>query len=169
VAAVVAVAGVALAKVLTTGGSSKKTASPATTSTAAAPTATTSATTATTAAPSAQPAPKLSPVNAVFDPTQRATFYTVSVTVSGQGTPAYTWRLSPPKDNPGCNKFAQVPGMPNEAVWHHADTDGCTHLGIQHDGTVYVTVTTTDWQCTQSFFGTLTKTGTSAQRCTRRA
>jgi hypothetical protein len=54
------------------------------------------------------------------------------------------------------------------AAWHHAGTDGCTHNGVQHLGTVHVTVTTSAWRCTASFFGTLTQTGASNQRCRRR-
>jgi len=61
-----------------------------------------------------------------------------------------------------------VAGHPNEATWHHADTDGCTHLGIQHDGWVYATVTIDSWVCTQRFFGTLTRTGASNEQCHRR-
>ena len=106
-------------------------------------------------------------MKAVFSEAQRATFYTISVVAPGQKA-TYAWRLSPPKDNPTCTKFHQVAGKPNESVWHHASTDGCTHNGIQHLGTVYVTVTTKAWRCTASFFGTLTQTGASNQRCTRR-
>jgi len=173
VAAVIVIAAGALAIVLATGGSKKKAAVAAPTT----PAATTTVAPTTTVArpkpkprpkPVVKPEPKLSPVKAVFEESQRATFYTESVTVAGQGTPTYTWRLSPPKDNPACNDFAPVLGSPNEAVWHHADTDGCRHNGIQHDGTVYVTVTTNDWVCTQSFFGTLTRTGSSAQTCKQR-
>jgi hypothetical protein len=130
----------------------------------------TAAPTTTAAAPKPPPvpkAPKLSPVKAVFSEAQRATFYTISVVAPGQKA-TYAWRLSPPKDNPTCTKFHQVAGKPNESVWHHASTDGCTHNGIQHLGTVYVTVTTKAWRCTASFFGTLTQTGASNQRCTRR-
>ena len=76
-------------------------------------------------------------------------------------------QLSTPKGNPTCNKFHPVAGKPNEAVWHHASTDGCTHNGIQHLGTVHVTVTTSAWTCTASFFGTLSQTGPSNQVCRR--
>jgi hypothetical protein len=107
----------------------------------------------------------MSGVKAVFSEAERATTYAVSVSATGQGTPTITWRLVPPKDNLGCNTFAPVPGDPSKAVWHHADTDGCTHNGVQHDGTVYATVTTDAWQCTQSFFGTLTRQGSSAESC----
>ncbi len=118
---------------------------------------------ATIAVPAA--APQVSPVRATFVEAQRATFYAVAVVA--QGTVSYAWHLTPPKGNAGCNRFAPVPGSPNKAVWHHADTDGCAHTGFQHNGTVSVTVTTKDWKCTATFFGTLTKSGPPAQRCTR--
>ena len=119
------------------------------------------------ATPVAKPsAPKVSPVQAVFVETQRATFYAVAVAAPGQGPVSYAWRLTPPKDNPGCNNFAPVPDSPSKSVWHHADTDGCAHTGFQHNGTVTVVVTTTAWRCVATFFGTLTKSGPPAQRCT---
>lgn len=133
---------------------------------AAVVTATLAATTPTTTA--APQAPRLAPVRAVFSEAQRATHYTIAVDVPGNGAATYTWRLSPPQGNPTCDRFSAVAGKPNEAVWHHADTDGCSHEGSQHPGTVSVTVTTSAWRCTASFFGTLTKTGPSNQRCTRR-
>ena len=159
-AAAVAIVAVVLAIVLSGGG--KHTTTPVVTTT---PTVTTPTTTA--ASPVLQ-APRLAPVKAVFSEAQRATFYTIAVSVPGNGATTYTWRLSPPNGNPTCNKFHPVIGKPNEAVWHHADTDGCAHNGIQHLGTVHVTVTTSAWRCTASFFGTLTHTGPSNQRCTRR-
>jgi hypothetical protein len=117
-------------------------------------------------APTAVPAaPRLSPVQATFVEAQRATFYAISV--AAPDAVSYAWRLTPPKDNPGCNKFGTVAGSPNKAVWHHADTDGCTHVGFQHDGTVTVTVTTNDWKCVATFFGTLSKSGPPAQKCVR--
>ena len=160
-AAVIVVA--VLAAVLASGG--KKKAAPVVTTTAT-PTVTTVAPTTTAAPPSVPKAPKLSPVKAVFSEAQRATFYTISAVAPGQAM-TVTWRLTTPPGNPTCNKFHPVAGKPDEAVWHHADTDGCTHNGIQHDGTVHVTVTTSAWRCTASFFGTLTRTGPSNQRCTR--
>ncbi|HEY5058128.1 MAG TPA: hypothetical protein VII51_03835 [Gaiellaceae bacterium] len=135
------------------------------------PPATTATSTTTAAAPAPPPPvpkqPNLTPVKAVFSEAQRATFYRISAAAPGQVV-TYMWRLAPPKDNPTCNKFHQVAGTPSEAVWHHASTDGCTHNGIQHLGTVYATATTSAWRCTASFFGTLTQTGASNQRCFRR-
>jgi hypothetical protein len=128
----------------------------------------TTPTTGAAAAPTVGPKPNLLPVKAVFDPNQRATFYTIGIEQGGEAVISYRWSLTPPPDNPTCNTFAPVPGKPNEAVWHHADTDGCTHNGVQHDGTVHVAVLTAHWSCRESFFGTLTKTGTPNAQCTRR-
>jgi hypothetical protein len=160
VAAVIigAIVGIALAG----GGSNKpKPVVIETTTTAAAPPTTADA------APTVGPKPSLLPVKAIFDPNQRATFYTVGIVQGGEPVVSYKWSLTTPPGNPTCNKFAAIPGKPNEAVWHHASTDGCTHNGIQHDGTVHVTVRSAHWSCAESFFGTLTRTGSPNARCTR--
>jgi hypothetical protein len=115
------------------------------------------------------PKPSMLPVSAVFDPNRRATFYTVGVEQGGEPVVTYTWSLTTPPGNPTCDKFASVPGKPFEAIWHHANTDGCTHNGIQHDGTVHVTALTAHWACKESFFGTLTREGSPNETCTRRA
>ncbi len=154
-----AIVGIALAG----GGSSKPKPVVIETTTAAAPPTTTAA-----AVPKVGPKPSLLPVKAVFDPNQRATFYTVGIEQGGEPVVSYRWTLTTPPGNPTCNKFAPIPGKPNEAVWHHAATDGCTHNGIQHDGTVHVAVLTAHWSCTESFFGTLTRTGTPNAQCLRR-
>jgi len=167
------VAGTALAIALTVGGSGKGKKSPPTTSAAAAVSSTTTVSATTTTAVAVTPTtavpprPVVSPVSAVFDPVGRQTTYTVSATAAGQGPPVYSWRLTPPPGNPGCNKFAPLPGHPNQASWHHADTDGCTHIGVQHDGWVYATVTTDAWVCTERFFGTLTRVGSRNEQCRR--
>ena len=159
VAAVVLV-GAIVAIVLAVGGSSK--AKPVVTETASTPAATTTA----PATPGAKP--HLLPVKAVFEESQRATFYTIGIEQGGEQVTAYVWTLTTPPGNPTCNMFAAVPGKPFEAVWHHASTDGCTHNGPQHDGTVHVHVLTADWSCTESFFGTLTRTGAPNAQCRRR-
>ncbi|HEY2072127.1 MAG TPA: hypothetical protein VGG88_00990, partial [Gaiellaceae bacterium] len=161
VAAVVigVIVGVALA-----GGSSKPKPKPVvieTVTTPAAPTTTAAA------APAVGPKPSVLPVSAVFDSAQRATFYTVGLQQGGEPVVSYRWSLTTPPGNPTCNKFAPIPGKPYEAVWHHADTDGCIHNGIQHAGTVHVTVLTAHWSCSESFFGTLTRTGAPNVKCTR--
>ncbi len=157
--AVVAAAGIAIA-VATSGGSEEPAAvstspppPPATTTQASVPT------------PAPPPAPEVSAVEAVFDEGQRATFYSVAVSARRQGEPTYAWHLTPPADDPGCNRFAPVPGSPGRAVWHHADTDGCSHAGSEHAGTVTVTITTSAWKCTATFEGTETRTGPPPQRC----
>ncbi len=162
VAAVAAVVIGAIVGIALSGGSSKP--KPIVIETnAAAPAAPTTA-----AAPTVGARPSLLPVSAVFDPNRRATFYTVSVEQGGEPVSAYRWSLTPPPGNPTCNKFGPIPGRPSEAVWHHADTDGCTHNGIQHDGTVHVTVLSAHWSCSESFFGTLTKTGAKNEHCIHR-
>ncbi|MBV8599067.1 MAG: hypothetical protein JO017_09620 [Actinobacteria bacterium] len=107
-------------------------------------------------------------MKAIFSEAQRATFYTVAVEQGGEAVTSYVWSLTTPPGNPTCNHFAAVPGKPFEAVWHHASTDGCTHYGIQHDGIVHVRALTAHWSCTESFFGTLTRTGTPNAQCRRR-
>jgi hypothetical protein len=149
-------AGIALA----VGGGDKKKAAPVIV------TSTTSPLTVSVTAPVAQvQAPEVSPVQAEFIEAQKTTFYAVSVAAPGQVV-SYAWRLSPPKNDPSCNKFAPVPGSPNKAAWHHGGTDGCSHFGIQHEGTVTVVVTTAAFRCVATFFGTLTKSGPPARRCT---
>ena len=159
VAAVVVVGAVLGA--LLTGGSSKPKAVVVETTPAA-------ATTTLAAGPAIGPKPSMLPVAARFVEADRATIYTVSLEQGGEPVTAYRWSLTTPPGNPTCNRFAAVPGKPSEAVWHHADTDGCTHNGIQHDGTVHVTAVSAHWSCTESFFGTLTRSGAKNERCVRR-
>jgi hypothetical protein len=149
------------------GGGKKKAVAPVSTSTTT-QTTTTSAPTTTTPAVTVPAAPKVSPVQATFNPSLRATFYTVNVSEAGGGAPSYAWKLTPPKGDPTCNKFTIV--KPNESVWHHADTDGCNHALMGpagHLGTVSVLVENTFWKCTATFFGTNTTSGPPAQRCTK--
>jgi len=164
VAAALVAIGVLVGVLLASGSSKPKAVITETTPVAA----TTTAPAPTTTVNAAGPKPDLLPVRAVFDSNQRATFYTVSVQQGGEPVASYRWRLTTPPGNPTCNKFAPVPGKPYEAVWHHADTDGCTHNGIQHDGTVHVTALSAHWSCTESFFGTLTRTGAKNVSCARR-
>ena len=80
------------------------------------------------------------------------------------------WKLTPPQADPTCDDFSVVAGKPNEAVWRHADTDGCNHTTMGpagHPGTVTVTVKTSAWECTATFFGTNTDQGPPARRCRR--
>jgi hypothetical protein len=157
--------GVAIA-IAVGGGNKKRTNAQAPLTTPAAPT-TTATSTAAVAAPSA---PTVTQVSATFDQAQRATFYTVSAEASGQRTPTFEWKLTPPQADPTCDDFSVVAGKPNEAVWRHADTDGCNHATMGpagHPGTVTVTVKTSAWECTATFFGTNTDQGPPARRCRR--
>jgi hypothetical protein len=160
IAAIVLLIGAVVGIAFAVGGGKKKAAAPI--STIPSTKATSTTTTATV-----PPAPAVSPVQATFDPNLRATFYTVNVREQGGGTPAYSWKLTPPTADPTCNAFSTV--KPNEAVWHHSDTDGCNHTLMGpagHLGTVTVTVKNAVWTCTASFFGTNTTSGPPAQRCT---
>jgi hypothetical protein len=109
-------------------------------------------------------APTVSPIHSEFVEAQKTTFYTIDVKAKGQGTPTYSWKLSPPPENPTCHDFEVV--SPAKAAWHHGGSD-CLHNGFQHNGTITVTVPTSTWRCVASFFGTITKDGAPAQRCTR--
>ena len=165
IAAIVVLIGAVVGIAFAVGGGKKKTVSPISTIASTAATTTTTATTTTATVP---PAPTVSPVEATFDPNLRATFYTINVSERGGGTPTYSWKLTPPKADPTCNAFSTV--KPNEAVWHHSDTDGCNHALMGpagHLGTVTVAVKNAFWTCTATFFGTNTTSGPPAQRCTR--
>jgi hypothetical protein len=111
--------------------------------------------------------PVLSKMHAHFVESEKATHYTVEVTGT-TATPAYNWALQPPMDDPTCNKF-EVTSAGNEAIWHHADTDGCHHNGIQHDGTIVVVVLVAGWKCTATYFGTLDGDGPQPEPCTSTA
>jgi hypothetical protein len=114
-------------------------------------------------------APTLSAVSAAFDPEAKATYYTVTFKPPGSATtvakPTYTWTLQPPPDDPGCKKFGPMPGADGRSVWYHGEEDGCSHLGIEHNGTVSLQVVAKlsndprPWVCNVSYFGTLSGTG----------
>ena len=165
-ALVVAAAGAGIAVALSGGsGANRQTATvaqPTQGTTAAAPTEPPPPAT-TSPGPTRPAAPAVSPVEAVFDEAQRATFYSIVVGVKGGEQPTYSWRLIPPRDDPGCNQFHQMKGSPQKAVWFHGSEVGCSHVGTQHNGIVVVTVTTRSWRCTAIFRGTLTKAGPPQQ------
>lgn len=118
-------------------------------------------------------APTISKMHAEFVEAERATHYTVVVTTPA-GTPTATWTLKPPEDNPTCTAFAAVPGakavangVQFEAVWKHADADGCSHASTQHLGTVTATVKEGPWICKSAYLGTLTNDGPAPGPCAR--
>jgi hypothetical protein len=110
-------------------------------------------------------APPTARIHAHFVDAEKATHYTVEFTGT-IANPTYSWSLQPPTDDPTCNKF-EVTSAGNEAIWHHADSDGCHHFGVQHNGTVTVVVLATGWKCVATYFGTLDGDGTAAA-CTER-
>lgn len=113
---------------------------------------------------SADTPPVLSKMHAHFVDAEKATHYTVKV----EGTTAkstYSWALQPPTDDLTCNKFEVTPAG-NEAIWHHADTDGCHHNSIQHNGTIVVVVLVGGWKCTAMYTGTLDGDGPAPEPCT---
>ena len=107
------------------------------------------------------PAPKVSPIRATFVEARETTFYRLTVRTPEKVT--YSWGLAAPKDDPSCNDFEVL--KPGLAAWHHGGDQGCSHASTQHEGTVSVVVSTPDWICRASFFGTLTGTGDLPELC----
>jgi len=116
------------------------------------------------AAVAADTQPVLSKMHAHFVENEKSTYYTVEVTGT-TAKPTYSWALQPPTDDLTCNNFEVTPAG-NEAIWHHADTDGCHHNGIQHNGTIVVVVLVGGWKCTATYFGTLDGDGLQPDPCT---
>lgn len=107
--------------------------------------------------------PKLTPINANFNPSAFATTYTASATDADGDKLKMTWTLAPPTQDPGCKMF--VTASPMQAVWHHGDKDGCNHA-VQgprgHKGTVHFYVSDGTWVCTESYNGTINGVGGAA-------
>jgi hypothetical protein len=61
-----------------------------------------------------------------------------------------------------------IAGKPSRAAWHHGGTQGCSHFGIQHNGTVSVVISTPSWSCYVVFVGSLTRTGPPPTPCGQR-
>lgn len=106
-------------------------------------------------------APEITPIRAVFAEALKTTFY--DVRAFGPEKVTYKWSLKPPADDPNCNQFEVV--KPSRAAWHHGGDRGCSHVGIQHNGTVTVVITTPAWFCTVVFAGSLTRTGAPPAPC----
>lgn len=117
-----------------------------------------------------EPPPTIKPIFA--ESTEGVTYTQYSVTVEalpGRGID-YAWSLTPPADDPGCNKLEQLES-PRYARWHHGNADGCTHAGTNHNGTVKVVATVhwpekkRDWICTATYTGTHGGTGPEPGPC----
>ena len=119
--------------------------------------------------PSNEPPPTIKPIQAEFVEGVTYTQYDVTVETS-RGTIDYAWSLTPPADDPGCNKIEQL-AAPRYARWHHGTADGCTHMGTSHNGVVKVVATVhwpevpRDWVCTATYNGTLSGTGPQPEPC----
>ena len=114
---------------------------------------------------SADAQPVLSPIQAVFNPFERATRYVVTIMPETQ--PTYAWSFTPPADDPTCDKFAS---SGNQAVWQHGDENGCQHVhGAEHGGMIVVVVAQGAWVCKATITGTLTHAGPKPDPCVARA
>ena len=119
-----------------------------------------------------EPPPTIRPINAEF--VQGVTFTQYSVTVeTSRATIDYAWSVTPPADDPTCNKIEQL-SAPRYAKWHHGSADGCTHNTTQHNGVMKVVATVhwpevpKDWECTAIYNGTLSGTGPEPEPCVAR-
>jgi hypothetical protein len=119
-------------------------------------------TTSTSTEQKAPPSPTLTAIRATFVEAEKTTFYRIGVRGTKEKVD-YSWSLQAPKSDTGCNNFEVLgPGL---AAWHHGGDQGCSHVGIQHEGTVSVRVETPSWICHASFFGSLTRSGPPAGAC----
>jgi hypothetical protein len=119
--------------------------------------------------PPAPTEPKLMPLSAVFMAAQSQTTYT-EVATDPDGRPlTYLWSFIELND-PTCNKFnAGVPAA-NQAVWHHAASDGCNHElegPNGHQGEITVLVLDGKFKCKATYAGSNTGTGLPPSPCTK--
>ena len=123
----------------------------------------------------------VSPVKAVFVPTEFATHYTVVASEPG-ATLTYKWTLTlalvdakgaadPSQPgafaavDAGCKNRGVLTSTDPSFVWHHGPTDGCDHSKMGpsgHEGLVTVVVSDGTWSCTATFKGTNDGTGSAA-------
>lgn len=104
-----------------------------------------------------------------FKVEERATHYTVANTGDSRGSldlagATYSWKLTPPDNDPACNNRGVLTGTGKEFVWRHGNKgdpisdDACDHdiglPGIGHPGDVDVVVKDAKWSCTADYTGT---------------
>jgi hypothetical protein len=94
--------------------------------------------------------PVLSPIHGSFVVGEKATHYTATLTPAVN--PTYVWSFVKSIDEPNCIKTEIVNGG-RELIFHHADTDGCTHPTPVHNVTIGLTVTDNGYACTATIFG----------------
>jgi len=112
-------------------------------------------------------APTLKGLKAEFMPALSQTTYTEIANDPDGDKLTYTWSLVEHND-PTCIRFDKNKPTPNQAVWHHADSDGCNHElqgPFGHQGTVTVIVSDGTWDCTATYDGTVTGTGPEPEAC----
>jgi hypothetical protein len=99
--------------------------------------------------------PKLKPIEAEFEPANRQTVYTERATSPDGRDLKYHWTLVEHND-PTCINFEPNEPRENQAIWHHADDQGCNHNleGPRgHVGTVIVVVRDAAYECLASYDG----------------
>jgi hypothetical protein len=99
--------------------------------------------------------PVLKPIEAEFEPANRQTVYTERATSPDGRDLHYHWTLVEHND-PTCSNFEPNEPRQNQAVWHHADDQGCNHSleGPRgHVGTVTVVVRDGAYKCLASYDG----------------
>jgi hypothetical protein len=120
---------------------------------------------------------KISPIQAVFVDSERATHYTVPQITAAVGAVTFSWTLTLKPVDPskgvdtGCNNHGTLTASTPEFVWHHGDktdpvhNDGCEHAlqGIYgHQGLITVVVTDASGaRCTATYKGTNTSDANS--------
>jgi hypothetical protein len=103
--------------------------------------------------------PHVEPIDADFQPGASQTVYTEKAT-SDHGL-TYRWGLTELND-PTCVNFEAGKPALNQAIWHHADTQGCNHAlegSNGHQGVIGVTVSGGGFTCTAAYFGSNSGTG----------
>ena len=111
--------------------------------------------------------PKLKPIDAFFVQASFSTTYTENATDPDGRPLSYTWALSELND-PTCIRFDDNSPAANQAVWHHADSDGCNHAlqgSNGHQGVIGVVVTDEKFSCGAAYSGSDTGTGGPPSAC----
>jgi len=108
--------------------------------------------------------PRLAPLHAKFIPADSKTVYTENAVDPDGRTLYYHYSLTVSVDTECARGFSGPLTAPiadrlarNQAVWHHAESDGCSHElegPNGHQGTIEVVVTDNVFRCTATFEGT---------------
>jgi hypothetical protein len=111
--------------------------------------------------------PQITVIEAKFNEELRATFYDVHLNDPVAPTSTWTWEFQPPPDDLTCKRFSVVTQEQafSQAVWYHSNDDGCSHKGIDHNGTIEVTVVNGDYTCNATITGTTDHFGPDPQPC----